>query len=202
LKELGFPEDAFIAGYIGRLAMQKRVRDLIWAVETLRQIRPQLRLVILGDGPERSRLEEFAHAVGCAEYVRFLGHRDDALTWLSLFDAFCLASSFEGQSNSLMEAMAAGRAVVVTDIPPNRELVAPDETGLLVKPGDSVGFMQQLRRLIDEPSLRERLGAAARERMQTVFSVSTMVERYVALYRDVMSAVTPTIPPRPARARP
>ena len=186
LRELSFPDNAFVAGYIGRLAEQKRVRDLIWAVETLRQIRPQLRLVILGDGPERARLEEFAQAVDCAEHVRFLGHRDDASAWLPLFDVFCLASSFEGQSNSLMEAMAAGRAVVVTDIAPNRELVL-DETGLLVKPGDSVGFMQQIRRLIDEPGLKDRLGTAARERMRTGFNVSTMVDRYVALYREVAS---------------
>jgi len=185
LKELRFPDDAFVAGYVGRLAEQKRVRDLIWAVETLRQIRPQLRLLILGDGPERARLEEFAQAVHCTEHVRFLGHRDDAPAWLPLFDAFCLASSFEGQSNSLMEAMAAGLAVVVTDIPPNCELVTADETGLLVKPGDAVGLMQQLRRLIDEHGLRERLGAAARERMRSEFSISAMVERYVSLYRDV-----------------
>jgi len=185
LRQLEFSEGAFIAGCIGRLAEQKRVRDVIWAVETLRQIRPQLKLVIIGDGPERPRLEAFTHSVNCTEHVRFLGHREDATAWLPLFDAFCLASSFEGQSNSLMEAMAAGRAVVVTDIAPNLELVTPETTGLIVKPGDTVGIMQQLRRLIDEPGLGERLGTAARERMCAEFNVDAMVERYAALYREV-----------------
>jgi glycosyltransferase involved in cell wall biosynthesis len=185
LKELGFPESAFVAGCIGRLALQKRVRDVIWAVETLRQIRPQLRLVILGDGPERSRLEAFARAVQCEEHVRFLGHRDDAARWLPLLDAFCLASSFEGQSNSLMEAMAAARPVVVTNIPPNCELVTAEETGLLFQPEDAVGLMQQLRRLIDEPELGQRLGSAARERVIAHFGVAAMVDRYAALYREV-----------------
>lgn len=185
LDQLGLPADAFVVGSIGRLAIQKRVRDLLFAVETLRQIRPQLRAVIIGDGPERARLEEFARSLGCEQHVRFLGHREDAPAWLPLFDAFCLASSFEGQSNSLMEAMAAGRAVVVSDIPPNRELVTPEATGLAFQPGDAVGIMQQLRRLIDEPDLRTRLAAAARERMAAHFSVENMVERYAWLYRDV-----------------
>jgi len=185
LHQLGFPEDAFVIGSIGRLAVQKRVRDIIWAVETLRQIRPQIRLVIAGDGPERERLEEFTHSIGCHDHVRFVGHREDAAAWLPLFDAFVLASSFEGQSNSLMEAMAASRAVIVTDIPPNLELVTPEETGLVVKTGDSVGIMQQLRRLIDEPELKERLGMAARARMERNFSIDAMVERYAALYRNV-----------------
>jgi glycosyltransferase involved in cell wall biosynthesis len=185
LQKLDFPDDAFVAGCIGRLALQKRVRDVIWAVETLRQIRPQLRLAIFGDGPERSRLEDFARSVHCQDHVRFLGHRDDAANWLPVFDAFCLASSFEGQSNSLMEAMAAARPVVVTNIPPNLELVTPEETGLAFQPEDSVGLMQQLRRLIDEPDLGRRLGAAARERMVAEFSVAAMVDRYAALYREV-----------------
>jgi glycosyltransferase involved in cell wall biosynthesis len=190
LQGLGFPTEAFVLGCVGRLAAQKRVRDIIFATETLRQIRPQLRLVIIGDGPERTRLEEFARSVGCHEHVRFLGHREDAAAWLPLFDAFCLASSFEGQSNSLMEAMAAGRAVVVSDIPPNRELVTPESTGLIFKPGDAVGIMQQLRRLIDEPDLRTRLGIAAREQMESKFRIETMVERYVDLYREVAGAST------------
>jgi glycosyltransferase involved in cell wall biosynthesis len=188
LEVLGFPPEAFVIGCIGRLAVQKRVRDVIWAVETLRQIRPQARLLIVGDGPERSRLEEFARSVHFSDHVRFLGHREDAAAWLPVFDAFCLASSFEGQSNSLMEALAAGCATVVSDIPANRELVAHEATGLVFKTGDSVGIMQALRRLVDEPELRARLGTAARERMQTEFGIPTMVERYAALYRGLISA--------------
>jgi len=186
LAELSLPSDAFVVGFIGRLAKQKRVVDLIWAVETLRQIRPRLHLVVIGDGPERERLEQFTHDVHCTEHVRFLGHRDDAARLLPAFDVFCLASSFEGMSNSVMEAMAAGLPVLASDIPPNCELVVPSETGFLFKLADSVGIMQFLRRLIDEPGLGERLGRAGRERIEREFSVERMVDGYANLYRQLI----------------
>lgn len=185
LRELGWPEDSFVAGYIGRLAEQKRVDDVIFAVETLRQTRPKLRLVIIGDGPRRAALEQFTRDVGCAEHARFLGCRSDVERWLALMDVFCLASSFEGMSNSLMEAMAAGKPTVVSDIPPNREVVAQGETGYLVPVGDRVGYMQFLRALMDDPELRRQLGAAGRQRMQNDFSISQMVRRYAALYESL-----------------
>jgi glycosyltransferase involved in cell wall biosynthesis len=185
LKELGLPADAYVAGYIGRLARQKRLEDLIWSVETLRQIRPTLHLVIVGDGPERERLETFTRDVQCTEQVRFLGHREDASRWMKLFDVFCLASSFEGMSNSIMEAMSVGKPVIASDIPANRELVIQSETGFLPKLADTVGFMQFLRRLIDEPGLGTRLGNAGRERIQSSFSIARMVESYADLYRKL-----------------
>jgi glycosyltransferase involved in cell wall biosynthesis len=182
LKELGWPDDSFVAGFIGRLAPQKRVDDLIFAVETLRQTRTTVRLLLIGDGPQREKLEIFTRDVGCADHVRFLGHRPDPEKWLALIDVFCLASSFEGMSNSLMEAMAAGKPAVVSDIPPNRELVIQGETGFLAPVRDRVAYMQFLRLLIDDPELRRRHGAAGRHRMEQEFSVSQMVRRYVELY--------------------
>ncbi len=183
--ELNLPPDAFVAGFIGRLAKQKRIEDLIWAVETLRQIRPRFQLVIIGDGPERERLEQFARDVRVTDHVHFLGHRDDAAQILPAFDVLCLASSFEGMSNSVMEAMAAGLPVIASDIPPNRELVVPNETGFLFKLGDSVGIMQFLRRLIDEPGLGEHLGRAGRKRIEREFSIGRMVDAYANLYRQL-----------------
>jgi glycosyltransferase involved in cell wall biosynthesis len=182
LTELGWPEDSFVAGFIGRLAEQKRVDDLIFSVETLRQTRPRLKLLVVGDGPLRERLERFTRDVGCSEHVRFLGHRDDVDRWLAFMDVFCLASSFEGMSNSLMEAMAASKPVVVSDIPPNRELVIQGETGFLSPVGDRVAYMQFLRLLIDDADLRRRLGNAGRRRMEENFSVAQMVRRYTELY--------------------
>ena len=191
LDELNLPPDAFVAGYLGRLAKQKRVEDLIWAVETLRQIRPRLYLVIAGGGPERERLECFARDVGCLEHVRFLGHREDGARLLKMFDVFCLASSFEGMSNSLMEAMSIGKPVVASDIPANRELVIQCQTGFLPKLADTVGFMQFLRQLIDEKGLGDELGRAGRERIQQSFSISRMVDGYAEVYRNVLSESVP-----------
>lgn len=185
LASLGIPESAYVIVSIGRLAEQKRVRDLIWGAITLWQIRSQVHLLVIGDGPERTRLEEFAAEVAAQPVVHFLGHREDATRWLAAGDVFWLGSSFEGLSNSLMEAMAAGLPVVATDIPPNRHLVTPEEDGFLVRLGDPVGFMQFTRRLIDDPTLGDRLGAAGRERMLREFSIEQMVRQHVELYRSL-----------------
>ena len=87
-----------------------------------------------------------------------------------------------------MEAMVASRAVIASDIPPNRELVVQGETGFLFKPGDSVGVMQFLRRLMDDPELSARFGRAGRERIERDFSSQSMVNGYAELYRSLISS--------------
>ena len=190
LRELGWPEETIVAGYVGRLASQKRVEDLIFAVEVVRHSHPMVRLLLVGDGPERTRLETFSRDVGCAGHVCFLGRRDDRGRWLALFDVFCLASSFEGMSNSLMEALAGGHAVVASDIPPNRELITQGESGFLAPVGDRVAIMQFLKRLIDDAGLRRRLGMAGRQHMQTRFRIEGMVQRYAELYDQLIGQGT------------
>jgi glycosyltransferase involved in cell wall biosynthesis len=185
LREFGIPDDSRVVGYVGRIARQKRVRDLVWAMQLLRQLRDRVHLLIVGDGPERKKVEGFARHVGCDHLIRFAGHRDDASRLFAAIDVFWLASDFEGMSNSLMEAMAAGIPSVVTDIPPNRELVEDGRQGFVVKPGDSVGFAQFADRILGDPELHRRLGAAARERMRAEFSVEKMVQSYARLYRAV-----------------
>ena len=187
LTELNLTPDSFVVGFIGRLAKQKRVEDLVWAIEILRQIRPQLQLVVIGDGPERERLERFTRDIHCDRHVTFLGHREDAARFLPAFDIFGLASSFEGMSNSVMEAMSAGLPIIASDIPPNRELVVQGETGFLFKLADTVGIMQFVRRLIDEPGLATRLGQAGRERIQREFNIPRMVEGYANIYRELLA---------------
>jgi glycosyltransferase involved in cell wall biosynthesis len=143
--------------------------------------------MLVGDGPERTNLLELAGHMSCDHLVRFTGHRDDAARLIGLFNVFWLASDFEGMSNSIMEAMAAGVPVVASDIPPNRELVVDGQTGFLVKVGDSVGLAQFADRILADASLAERLGTASRERMRTEFSVELMVARHVELYRQVLA---------------
>lgn len=179
------PANARLVGYVGRLAPQKRLRDLIWAFELLRSLRDNTYFVIVGDGPEKAALQRFARDVQADQQIRFLGHREGARQLFPLFDVFWLASDFEGLSNSVMEAMAAGVPVVASDIPPNRELVVPGETGFVVPVGDRVAFAQFTAKLLAEPELSQRMGAAARERIRTEFSIDKMVAGYVALYREV-----------------
>lgn len=184
LQELGLPPDAKLIMYVGRLAPQKRVRDLIWATQILRQSDPRAYFLIAGEGPQRTELEIFARETEAFPHVRFLGHRADASSLLHLADLFWLASEFEGMSNSLMEAMACGKPVIVSDIPPNRELVEHERSGYVVNLGDSVGFSQYTERLIQDDELSRRLGEAARDRMVSEFSTRMMVRRYSELILD------------------
>ena len=185
LEELDVPAGSRLVGYVGRLAKQKRCKDLIWSMQLLRQLTDRVYFVLFGDGPERSRLEQLAKHMGCDHLVRFMGHRDDTIRFTRAFDVFWLASDFEGMSNSIMEAMAAGVPVVASDIGPNRELVVDGETGYIVKVGDTAGFAQFTDRLLADSELKQRLGTAALQRAKNEFSVENMVNSHAALYREV-----------------
>jgi glycosyltransferase involved in cell wall biosynthesis len=185
-QELGIPPDAFVVMAVGRLAAQKRVADLIWSMQLLRQADSRAHLVIIGDGPLRASLEKYTREVEVTSHVRFLGHRPEAASLLHHADLVWLGSEFEGMSNSLMEAMACGRPIVATAIPPNQELIQHSVHGFLVNVGDSAGFAQYSLKLMHEPELAARLGAAAKQRVETELSVGCMVERHIALYREIM----------------
>ncbi|MFH1301885.1 MAG: glycosyltransferase [Planctomycetota bacterium] len=186
-EEHNLPEGARLIAFVGRLARQKRVEDLLWAVQLLRQMDDNAYLLIVGEGPEREKLEQLSRKYTAAPNIRFLGHRPDVNKLFPLFELFLLASDFEGQSNSIMEAMSYGIPVVASEIPPNRELVVHGETGFLTSVGDSTGFAQFAERVLADPELAKELGAASQKRMQAEFSVDKMVEGYAALYREVLT---------------
>jgi glycosyltransferase involved in cell wall biosynthesis len=177
---------ARVVGYVGRLAGGKRVADLIAAASLLRETYPEVAFVVAGDGPERAALERRAADLGLGDLVCFVGHRADAAALMSRFDAFWLASENEGMSNSLMEAMAAGAPVVVSDIPGNRDLVADGVTGCTVALGDPRAFAEATVRLWRDPARTAAMTAAAAERVAREFAVERMVERYASLYREVV----------------
>jgi len=184
-QEFGIPPAAKMIGCVGRLAPQKRVSDLIWAFELLSNMNHDVYLLIVGDGPQRAALEQFARAVRIIDRIRFTGHRPDVAALLPHMDVFWLASDFEGQSNSLLEAMSAGRPVVVSDIPPNREVVAHERTGLVVPVGDRVAFTKATDRLFHNPDLATALGASAREHVQSGYSLDRMIAAHVHLYEQL-----------------
>ncbi len=183
--ELGLPADAKLVISVGRLAVQKRIDVLVWATQLLRQLSDNVYHVVVGDGPQRQYLEDLAKHFTCDDVTRFVGHRADAARLLAAADVFWLASDFEGQSNSLMEAMAAGLPAIASDIPANRELVDEGRTGLLVRPGDSVAFAQCADRLLADRDAAARLGTAAREAMAERHSVAAMVAAYAGLYQEL-----------------
>jgi len=187
LAELQLPPHARLLGAVGRLWRQKRMDDLIWATDLLKVIRDDVHLLIIGDGPLRDQLEWFRRQVEIEDKVHFLGHRADIPDLLPHFDVCLLSSEYEGLPNVLMEAMAAGVPVVGSDIAGTRDLVINGETGYLVPVGDRAGFARAARRILDDPHLAQRLGAAGRVRMAEQFSVAQMIERFAQLYRELLS---------------
>lgn len=190
LAEFDIPAGARVVGYVGRLAPQKRICDLVWGMQLLRQLTGNVYFLVVGDGPEQQRAIDMAAHMGCDHLCRFVGHRQDAGRLIQTLDVMWLASDFEGMSNSVMEAMAAGVPVVASDIPPNQELVIDGKTGFLVRVGDSVGFAQFADRILNDSDMARRLGTAGRQRMQDEFSIDRMVQSHIDLYRTAAGEVT------------
>lgn len=184
--EFDFPVDSKIIGCVGRLAPQKRISDLIWAMELLQALQPSSRLLIIGDGPQRKELEDFTRSVRLTDVIRFAGHRADVSDILPHLDIATLASDFEGQSNSLMESMSRGLPVVVSDIAPNLELVEHEKTGLVVPVGDRPAFTRAFNRLINDETLADSLGQAARKHIVESHSFETAIAAHVDLYRNII----------------
>jgi glycosyltransferase involved in cell wall biosynthesis len=187
LAELKLPARARLIGAVGRLWPQKRVKDLIWAADLLKTTREDTHLLIVGDGPQRQRLERFRDQNQIADRVHFLGEREDVPRLMPHFDVLWLGSEYEGQSNAILEAMAAGVPVIATDIAGNRDLVVDGGTGYLVPVGDRFEFTRRTHWLLDDEAMRRRMGEAGRQRVRSEFTVEKMVERHAALYRELVS---------------
>jgi glycosyltransferase involved in cell wall biosynthesis len=198
LAELGLPEGVYLIGLVGRLWPQKRVKDAIWATDLLRVIRDDFHVLVIGDGPHAPRLKKFRDQCQVRDRVHFLGHREDVARLLPHFDLLWSTSGYEGQSNAILEAMAAGVPVVATDIPGTRDLVVHGETGFLVSPGNrsastpsvnkavAAGVARFTNRILNDAALARRLGEASRKRALDQFSVARMVDAYAALYRELL----------------
>jgi glycosyltransferase involved in cell wall biosynthesis len=162
------------------------VKDAIWAADLLKVIRRDVHLLVIGDGPQRERLLHFRRQCRIDDKVHFLGERGDVPRLLPHFDLLWSTSGYEGQSNVILEAMAAGVPVVATDIPGTRELVSPGATGYLVPVGDRAAFAKYAERLLNDAGLAAGLSAAARDRVEREFSVEKMVQRHAELYREIL----------------
>ncbi|MEV5754571.1 glycosyltransferase [Actinoallomurus sp. NPDC052308] len=183
---------------VGNLIAYKGHRHLLDAVARLRSRGSACILVLVGDGPERPALEDQAARLGID--VRFLGVRTDVGPLLARADVVALASLEEGMSNAVMEAMAAGRPVVATDVGGTGELL--DGRGLLVPPADPEALADGLERLLGDPGLAADLAARARAWSRAHLSADAMVEQHVRLYADLVGRARRPKAYRPTRRRP
>lgn len=174
-------------GTIGRLDPVKNQARLIETFASLRPSHAGLRLVIVGDGPLRGPLQAQAEALGIAADVTFAGARTDTPELLRSFDVFVLPSVNEGISNTILEAMATGLPVVAARVGGNPEVVVEGDCGRLYDPAVPAGLQQALLPYLTDPSLRERHGRAARQRVVQNFGLDSMVSRYLAMYEELLA---------------
>lgn len=180
--EFGFPAPTPLVLFAGRLAEQKRVDDLLKALDLVQHVQPDVRALIAGEGPLRGRLEETARAYRLDDRVRFLGHREDVPRLLAAADMLVLPSSYEGLPNVVLEAMRFRKPVVATAAPGTTEVVVDGETGVLVPIGDQVRMARAIRDLVRDPTTARRLGAAGRARVEAHFTAAAMIEQFAELY--------------------
>lgn len=190
---LGIPHDCFVLGSVGSLTPVKDHRMLMQALGRLAAPFPQLRLLIVGDGPLRQALERQAFREGVAPRVTLTGRREDIPEMLGAMDAYACSSRSEGMNNSLLEAMACGLPVVATDVGDNARLVCgrigptvPDPAGTVVPANTPSQFADAVAGLLNHPGVAPRFAAAARHRAAN-FDEGSMLAGYEAFYENVLS---------------
>ncbi len=185
-KRLNIPPRGRLVGAVGRLWAQKGYRDLIWAGELLHVAYQDVWFVIFGEGPDLAQLQHFRDLTGAKDSVKFAGHRSDAGELMSGLDVLWNGSLYEGQSNTILEAMARGVPVVASDIPGNRDLIEHDQSGVLYPLGDVEALTKATNVLLRNDQRRLSIGGAARERVKQVFSLEQMINGYDQLYTQLL----------------
>lgn len=184
-EELGASPAATVLCCVGRLAEQKSIDVLLEALHVLEPQRRDLRLWLVGDGPQRAALETQARRLGLDATVQFLGFRSDVPRLLLASDLFVLPSRYEAMPMAVLEAMAAGLPCVVTDVGDNALLVENGVSGRVVPSEDVPALAGTLRDLIQDPAARRTMGDAAKRKAQH-YRVERMVARTLAVYEQVL----------------
>lgn len=183
--ELGVASDAPTVVTVANFKAHKGYEYLLQAAEQVRGAIPEVRFVLVGQGPLEAEVRDGVRRRGLDGTVVFAGHRRDVPRILSACDVFALASLHEGLSIALLEAMAVGTPPVVTDVGGLAEVVADGEHGLVVPPRDPEALASSIRSLLGDPQLRRRLGRAARARAAS-FDIRASVRRAEAVYQRLL----------------
>ena len=176
------PADVPVIGTVGRLRPQKGHADLIEAFTRIRD-RTAAHLLVIGDGELREPLERQVREADLSIRVHFLGVRPDLPDLFAAMDIYAHPAIFEGMSNAVMEAMAAGIPVAATDVDGTRDLIEDGVTGWLVEAGDVDGLADRLLAVLDNPEAAREVGAAAARFVRERFSVEGMVAGFEGVYR-------------------
>lgn len=180
------PEDILIVT-VGRLVWFKGLDVLLDAIPSIAACCDRARFVLIGEGPLRTQLMKKAELLSVSDRIRFAGERHDIPAVLAAADIFVLPSISEGLPISILEAMAAGKPVIASDVGGIPELVSDGETGVLFPVRDAGALARAINRVAADRQLRQRMAERGRQRVLTKFSSSAMVHKTVELYSSLLS---------------
>ena len=184
----GIPPSAFVIGWVGRMTGVKDTGAVLEIVRATRERGIAAVVCMVGDGPDRERLEQLSHDLGIARASYFVGYQSDVAGYYRLFDVFVLPSVNEGTPVSAIEALASGTPVVANRVGGVPDVVSDGVDGFLVEPGDVEGAADRLAELASDPELSARLGESGRREMFERYSVSRLVDDVDRLYRTLLAA--------------
>jgi L-malate glycosyltransferase len=186
LDQFGIPPAAVIVGIVARLSPVKDHATLLRAAEPLLAERPQLHVLVIGDGPLRVQLQAQAAAMPHGERIHFTGHLSNEPNPHGLLDISVLSSVTEGFPNAVVEAMAAGKPVVATAVGGTLDAVREGETGQLVPPGNPTELARALETLLANPELRLAYGAAGRVRAREMYHADSVLGQLSEWYESLL----------------
>jgi glycosyltransferase involved in cell wall biosynthesis len=179
----GIGEDIFsVVGNIARLEPQKAIDDFLKAARIVKEQIPNVKFLVVGDGPLRAHMERLAAQLGIADNVFFTGWQKDVPAYLDMFDVLCISSRWEGFPFLLLEAMTSKTPVVATRGGGIPEMVEDGKTGLLVPPASPAALAQGIIKLITNKGRAQEMGEASKKRVQQQFSIAQMINQYEKLY--------------------
>jgi len=185
-QELGIAGDTPLAGIVGRLMPQKDHETFLQAALRIHAALPQARFLVVGDGPLRAELTARAATLGLGDAVLFCGLRKDIPAVMSAIDLLMFSSRWEGLPVTLLEGMAASRAVVATAVGGVPGVMVDEATGLLAPAGDPAALADAALRVLGDPALRARMGQAGYERVVAHYSIEAMVQRIAGQYEEIL----------------
>ena len=189
---IGIPQEAVVIGTTGRVYIEKGHKYLIEAFAKLAQNRPDSYLLIVGDGPMRPELEDYAGQLNLDHRVVFTGYYDDLPGALRAMDIFALATVLdEGFPTVVLEAQLAGLPVVATRRGGTHETMQEGKTGYLVPARDAEALAEALGTLVGDASLRQAMGTAGRHFVAHTYPLETMMQRVASAYDEAMEAYRP-----------
>lgn len=184
--ELGIGANELVLVQVARLDMLKDHLTAIRTMQRVTAVRSDVRLLLVGDGPERSRIEAEVVACGLQSQVRLLGTRQDVARWLHAADLYLLTSVSEGIPVTMIEAMAARLPVVATRVGGVSEVVIEGQTGLLAASGDDAAIADAVLRLASDARQRTQMGQAGHDRAEARFSQRDMHEAFARCYEEML----------------